>query len=911
MINFRKLLHDFSSQALKDGKQLFESNHVSSIQLVSFSDSQLKFKFSVEGGFQHHYKGEIEIDPHASEMIYGECDCSKHYDCEHVAAACYRLDDSYDQILSEFSGNCPSASKAKKEKVKAVEKALKTAQQNAARRACEAIRHESLQEYRHAASIMRSSAFFQMLPPPEAELADISLLLHFKEDLKKNQHCEIQLILRLMSRAKPVLVSNIKAFLDAFALGEAQLLAGKWHCLKEESFKEFNLEILRCLHTYVEIVSDPNEKEPVCVAVLPLQALGHILALARQKALENFRPSSTSPQESIKERVHLEPFFITHPDHPLMMNMHPAEFEINFHRMDLEEVKIMIEVFLNLGQNYSIGNNDKLLIRLHEATLLASPHPGVIFADQYYSFAGPIQRSHLLQVQSLSDLIIPKPLIGTLIEIGLPELKKVTQKLNIKEISSCVTRPMAKEPKIFCELFYQNSKLDARLEFDYGFGRIPAMESSLTSEHIQGFVVDDEVLSRDLWREQAFVQVLFGDFQRDEDKGLFSARSEKMVVEFMTKILPTFREKVEFDCPLALLEQFVYDDSRVSIHAKTSENACEYILDISVKGPLEGVTLNQLWECLSHEKPYIELSEKQQRLTKNARAKILVIDLERIRPLLRWIDDMAIDQLKSQKITKPFWSLAHLEKETMQSLGVEFKMDSDLESIQEQLWNPAPFLPTAISADVRATLRPYQIEGVNWLEKLRRMRLAGILADDMGLGKTLQAIAAMTHLKKEKPELCSLVVCPTSLVYNWKEEAARFNPDLRLTVIDGTPLARKKAIEQLASYDIAVTSYSLLQKDIEHYEKQALGYVILDEAQNIKNRHTQNAKCVRQLKSEYRLAMTGTPIENAVEELWSIFDFLMPGLMSTYDRFVDKYIRISDSQFLVEMRQIFSFFKSY
>lgn len=898
MINFRKLLHDFASQALKEGKQLFESGHVGSIHLVALSGSQLKFRFSVEGGFQHEYKGEIEIDPHASEMIYGECDCSKHYDCEHVAAACYKLEDSYDQILSEFTGECQGATKTKKEKVKAVEKALKTAQKNAARQASEAMLQESLQEYRHAASLLRSSVFFQTPGAAEAEPAEISVLLHFKDELKKEQQCEVQLVLRLLSRVKPVLVSNLKSFLESFALGEAQLIAGKWHCLKADSFSQSHLDILRCLHTYIELSCLPSEKDPTCVCLLPLHALGQMLTLARARALEKFRPTSSSLQDSAKEKIHLEPFYVAHPDQPLNMNFHQAEFEINFHRMDLEEIKIMMEVFLNLGPHAthstvtgSASTTGNECVRLHETILLPSPYPGVVYGDQYYSFSTAISRDHLLQVQALSDLIIPKPLIGTLIEIGLPELKKITRRLNLKEISKCVTRPMGQEPKVFCELIYQNGKLDARLEFDYGFGRIPAMESALSSEHIQSFIADDEVLARDLWREQAFIAALFSDFQRDEDKGLFSARSEKMIVEFMTKILPAFREKVAFTCPSALLEQFIYDDSKVSIHAYSANTACEYVLDVTVKGPLEGVSLNQLWECLSHEKPYIELCEKQQRLNKNARGKILVLDLDRIRPLLRWMDDLAIESLKTQKIHKPFWSLAHLEKETMESLGVSFKIDKELEEIQKQLWNPVSFTPKAVSHEIQATLRPYQVEGVNWLEKLRRMKLSGILADDMGLGKTLQAIAAITHLKEEKPSVCSLVVCPTSLVYNWKEEIARFNPKLNLVIIDGTPASRKKSIEHLSNADVAVTSYSLLQKDIEHYEKQALGYVILDEAQNIKNRHTQNAKCVRQLKADHRLAMTGTPIENALEELWSLFDFLMPGLMSSYDRFIDKYIK--------------------
>jgi SNF2 family DNA or RNA helicase len=175
------------------------------------------------------------------------------------------------------------------------------------------------------------------------------------------------------------------------------------------------------------------------------------------------------------------------------------------------------------------------------------------------------------------------------------------------------------------------------------------------------------------------------------------------------------------------------------------------------------------------------------------------------------------------------------------------------------------------------------------------MFLSGILADDMGLGKTLQAICAIAQYRQKKKGL-ALIVCPTSLLYNWKEEFGKFDPELNILVIDDIPTARKRLIEGMKKYDVVITSYTLLQKDIEHYKQTHFGYVILDEAQHIKNRGTRNAKSVKMIQAEHRLILSGTPIENSLDEMWSLFDFLMPGFLSTYDRFVEKYIRVSGAE---------------
>jgi len=196
---------------------------------------------------------------------------------------------------------------------------------------------------------------------------------------------------------------------------------------------------------------------------------------------------------------------------------------------------------------------------------------------------------------------------------------------------------------------------------------------------------------------------------------------------------------------------------------------------------------------------------------------------------------------------------------------------------------------TPLPEPLTGILRPYQKDGVDWLRFLESNRFCGLLADEMGLGKTLQTL---TWLQLERHhadarQQPSLVVCPTSLVQNWVEEAARFAPALKVLAVSGAQ--RHEQHEQIADHDLIVTSYSLLRRDIEHYLEFEFAAVVLDEAQHIKNRSTRNAVAAKQLRAHHRLVLTGTPVENGVSDVWSIMDFLMPGYLGRHDHFRQAY----------------------
>lgn len=191
-----------------------------------------------------------------------------------------------------------------------------------------------------------------------------------------------------------------------------------------------------------------------------------------------------------------------------------------------------------------------------------------------------------------------------------------------------------------------------------------------------------------------------------------------------------------------------------------------------------------------------------------------------------------------------------------------------------------------VPGSLQKTLRAYQITGYRWLRTLAAHGFGGILADDMGLGKTLQTIAFLLSVKEsaeeEKP---ALIVAPASLTYNWLEEFHRFAPGLGVCLIAGTPQERIQKLQDFGSWDVLITSYDLLKRDIVLYEGISFSFEILDEAQYIKNHSTAVSKAVRVIKSRIRFALTGTPIENRLSELWSIFDYLMPGFLYSYESF--------------------------
>jgi superfamily II DNA or RNA helicase len=229
---------------------------------------------------------------------------------------------------------------------------------------------------------------------------------------------------------------------------------------------------------------------------------------------------------------------------------------------------------------------------------------------------------------------------------------------------------------------------------------------------------------------------------------------------------------------------------------------------------------------------------------------------------------------------------AHLDDDALKRFGDSAQAQALRERLKEFKGIPSTPLPVAVKAE----LRPYQKNGFDFLCHLAEHKLGGILADDMGLGKTLQTLAWLAWLqernsKNPKP---SLVICPASVLHNWRREADRFTPHLKVLVLE-SGAARHNLRKQIPQHHLIVTNYALLRRDLEALQKFAFSAVILDEAQFIKNPAAQVTQSVKQLRGDHLLALTGTPLENRLLDLWSIVDFIQPGYLGNQEHFTQTY----------------------
>ena len=255
--------------------------------------------------------------------------------------------------------------------------------------------------------------------------------------------------------------------------------------------------------------------------------------------------------------------------------------------------------------------------------------------------------------------------------------------------------------------------------------------------------------------------------------------------------------------------------------------------------------------------------------------------------------DIGYKQLEQESINLPIYRTLYLNRILEKIEKTKIKKDINYKKIIEEIEHKENFNELKIPKSLNKTLRQYQKIGFKWLKTLDEYRFGGILADDMGLGKTIQVLSLVLAYKENtiKDKKPIIVVCPSSLSLNWKLEIEKFTSNIKSIVISGNASNRKEQIEQIPNVDVVITSYDLLKRDIDIYKKldYEFRYIIADEAQYMKNSNTQNAKAIKSLKAITRFALTGTPIENSLSELWSIFDFLMPGYLFSYKKFKDNY----------------------
>ncbi len=370
--------------------------------------------------------------------------------------------------------------------------------------------------------------------------------------------------------------------------------------------------------------------------------------------------------------------------------------------------------------------------------------------------------------------------------------------------------------------------------------------------------------------------------------------------EFTTDTIPILREEGwEIDIADNFNYQFEYIDTVTVESSDTSDINPWFSLSFSVDIGGKSVSLLPIVSTLLQEFDSVdELPEKLNLEMKNGR--FLHINSNDIKPILRTIFELFDRKDGDNLIIKPFD--AHL-LDIDENADIIWKGAKELKMLSQKLKNFKGIEIIKPSPNLQTQLREYQEFGISWLNFLHEFKFSGILADDMGLGKTVQTLAFLQILK-ERGELTkpSLIVMPTSLIGNWKNEITKFTPNLNFLELYG--LDRASKFDKIKEHDIILTTYSLAQRDEDKYQDIKFEYIILDEAQKIKNPRTKLAIAIKSFNSSYKLALSGTPIENHLGELWSILDFLMSGFLDNLKTFKSFYQNPIEQEFDMKRREL-------
>jgi superfamily II DNA or RNA helicase len=373
----------------------------------------------------------------------------------------------------------------------------------------------------------------------------------------------------------------------------------------------------------------------------------------------------------------------------------------------------------------------------------------------------------------------------------------------------------------------------------------------------------------------------------DEDGQTFIARGDD-ALQFWTEAVGALPEDWDLFIPDDLVDVQVRTTS-LQANARVSSGVDWLSLRLTFESDGVAVTQDELARCLSEGRRYVRLSD----------GSFAKLDPEKVKAvLLRQAEILATSGGQGGKLPL---SQAGRIQELLDQVGKSHVSDG-AKDLFKKLHDVDEIKVVKKPRNLKAQLRPYQEQGFQWLHFLHDIASGGILADDMGLGKTVQTIALLLSIKSAvekdakadgKKKFKALIVAPTSVVTNWERELDKFAPSLSHMVWHGSE--RKERTDELEDADVVITSYALLRRDEEVLSKLDLTYAILDEAQNIKNPLSATARSAKRLKAHRRLALTGTPIENRLSEIWSIFDYVSPGLLGPLDKFEERYARPIDA----------------
>ncbi|WP_407312580.1 SNF2 helicase associated domain-containing protein [Desulfosporosinus sp. SB140] len=470
-----------------------------------------------------------------------------------------------------------------------------------------------------------------------------------------------------------------------------------------------------------------------------------------------------------------------------------------------------------------------------------------------------------------TDLVIPAAQKEFFASEALPLIEKLGT-ISIDPILENKFSQEVLQPKIYFDRA-DAGVITARIEFHYG--NIVINPFSSTRETINDFQ-DDSILIRSITQERKILNI-FEQADFIVSKGIIYLDDDDKIFEFAANGLPKLQD---------LAEVYYSDQFKLKIRsAPTFSGQVRLdesldILEISfLYNDIDPSELTDIFHSLHLKKKYHRLRD----------GSFLDLKQPELTSMAQLLDNLNLDieDFDQKLLNLPKYRAMYIDSFLRHANLPGIQRNKAFKQLVQSILEPQDG-EYEIPSEVSSILRDYQKTGFQWLKTLASYGLGGILADDMGLGKTLEVLS---FILSEKTTFAApaLVIAPTSLIYNWLAEAQKFAPSLKVLVVDGTPQERQTQIESLGQWDLVVISYPILRREIDKLVDFTFSYCFLDEAQHTKNPQTLNAKSAQQIQAKGYFALTGTPIENSLSELWSLFNFIMPGYLLSFQDFRKKF----------------------
>ncbi|WP_018663041.1 DEAD/DEAH box helicase [Heyndrickxia acidiproducens] len=555
------------------------------------------------------------------------------------------------------------------------------------------------------------------------------------------------------------------------------------------------------------------------------------------------------------------------------LKMRPCKFETGYHGGGSFDIQPAHALPLSFQLDEQGKGKDGFSLQLESLSeILFFDQYGLVFHDGIFYEIKPEQiqllKELILFYHSGNDAVpISKDQISPFLSNVLPGLKRIGQVRIADKIKGQMVQPKL-QTRIYMD--EEDGRISLRIEHHYG-GRIidPFAQAEAEPD-------DDVILMRDLEKEQEIMALIERSPLKYNGRQLYLEDNEDALYEFIFDILPKLEDIAE-----------VYIAGGVKSYFQTSRYSPVTSVDIESGGnflevhfDMDGIDKNEIRNVLQS----VVEKKRYYRLPNGAFVSLENEEFEHIGQLL---DDLNISskQLGQDSLKVPLYRGLQVDEMMRTKDKYAVKFGKSFRKLVQHLKNPED-IDFDLPKGLNAKMRDYQVVGFQWFKSLAYYRLGGILADDMGLGKTLQSISyILSEKESNRQSKPFLVVSPASLTYNWKSEFEKFAPGLHTEVITGTPAERKEFFEKGELPDVIITSYPTLRQDIGEYQPIEFDTMILDEAQAIKNYATKTAAAVRNIQAGRRFALSGTPIENSIDELWSIFQAVLPGFFPAQAEF--------------------------